>query len=62
MENKFEEFLQERHAEEYKGFDDMPDDFEKWLGKLDIDQWLNYGEWFANLQLKKELEKRLKEK
>jgi len=32
----FEEYLQEVHAKNYMGTDDnMPDDFERWLGELD---------------------------
>lgn len=60
--NKFEEFLQERHAEECPGTKDfLIEDFERWISLLDIDQWLNYGEWFANKTAKEMLEKRIKE-
>ena len=60
--NKFEEFLMERHATEYIGTKDtMVDDFSDWLSKLGIDEFLNYGEWFANECIAKELKKRVKE-
>lgn len=60
---RFEEFLQERHGSEYIGTKDgMVDDFEDWLTRLDIDQWINYGEWFGNLVEKKLIEKQIKDK
>ncbi len=61
--NRFEEFLRDRHGEEYIGTKDMMiDDFEDWLTKLDIDQWINYGEWFGNLIEKKLIEKQIEDK
>ncbi len=49
--SKFEDFLMEKHAEQYIGTKDcMVDDFEKWLCDLDLDTLLNYGEMFGNLQ------------
>ena len=40
----FEEFLAEKHAEEYEGIkDDMPDAFNEWL-ELEADVWLKYAE------------------
>jgi hypothetical protein len=60
--NKFEEFLMDRHAEEYTGAgDDITDAFDDWISNLNIDEWLNYGEWFANKTAKEMLEKRIKE-
>ena len=51
--NKFEDFLREKHAEDYTGSgDDIGEAFEEWLGKLDIDSWLNYGDWFGNTRAK----------
>jgi len=48
---KFEDFLMEKHAEQFIGTKDvMVDDFEKWLSEQDIDSFFNYGEIFANLQ------------
>jgi hypothetical protein len=49
--SKFEDFLMEKHAEQFIGTKDaMIDDFEKWLCDLDLDALLNYGEMFGNLQ------------
>lgn len=62
MVNKFEEFLQEIHAKDYvAGGDDIGEAFDEWLGFLNIDQWLNYGEMFANKTAQEMLEKRIKE-
>jgi len=59
--NEFEEFLRERHMEECPGTKDfLIEDFERWISNLDIDQWLNYGEWFGNLKTKQEAEKAIK--
>ena len=45
----FENYLCEKHAEQYVGTKDcMVDDFEKWLSELDIDDYLIYGEMFGN--------------
>jgi hypothetical protein len=58
--NKFEKFLQERYYKEYTDEGrDINEDFEKWIAKLDIDQWLNYGEWFANEVAKEIVEKHI---
>lgn len=55
--NNFEEFLQEKHAENYTGTDDdMPDSFDHWLVELDYEDWLRYGEEFNKQQLKKLIE------
>lgn len=44
MTQPFEEFLREKHAEDYHGFDDeMPDAFETWLGELDGNDFIEYG-------------------
>ncbi|HDZ77113.1 MAG TPA: hypothetical protein ENH41_03420 [Candidatus Omnitrophica bacterium] len=59
---KFEEFLQDRHGAQYIGTDDMmPDDFNDWLEDLSIDEWINYGNMFANLQESEGLKKRIAE-
>ena len=56
--NQFEEWLRTKHAEEYIGTDDMMiDDFERWISELDIDSWLNYGEWYGNIKFKEGLKK-----
>jgi len=61
--NRFEEFLKDRHREQFIGTKDIIiDDFEDWLTRLDIDQWINYGEWFGNLVEKKLLEKQIEDK
>ena len=46
----FEDYLKEEHAEDYGGLDDdMPDNFDKWLQNLDVDEWLVYGQKFAKI-------------
>lgn len=50
---KFEEFLTDKHAEDYHGLDDeMPDAFEAWLVELDIDTIIDYANEFADLKVK----------
>ncbi len=45
---KFEDYLQERHGEQYTGTDDMmPDDFNIWLDDLSDDDWIAWGDKFA---------------
>lgn len=45
----FEEFLIDVHAKQYIGLDDdMPDDFDRWLQDLSVDEWLEYGDKFKN--------------
>lgn len=40
----FENYLKNKHAEEYMGTDDdMPDAFDSWLGDLNVDEFLDYG-------------------
>jgi len=45
----FEDFLQEKHAEQYAGLDDeMPDDFNRWLcEEISPDEWIEYGNQYA---------------
>lgn len=44
----FEDFLKEKHAEEYMGLDDnMPDAFDGWLGDLDAEEWMDLGEEYG---------------
>ena len=44
MKQTFETFLQDKHAEQYRGLDDeMPDDFNEWLQDLDPDEWIILG-------------------
>lgn len=54
----FESFLQDQHAEDYHGGDDeMPDAFDNWLGDLQADEYLAYGNMFAFVISKEQLEK-----
>ena len=49
MPKSFEEFLANIHAEDYHGTDDdMPDNFETWLTGLGADDFLHYGELYAD--------------
>jgi hypothetical protein len=49
----FEDFLMEKHAEQYIGTKDcMVDDFEKWLSDLSIDDWLKYGDMLCEARNK----------
>ena len=44
----FEDYLQEKHSEQYIGLDDdMPDDFSDWLTNLDPQELIDYGQDFA---------------
>lgn len=44
----FEDFLQEKHAEDYYWLDDdMPDKYEEWLSNLDIDTLIMYADQYA---------------
>ena len=45
----FEEYLQTMHAEQYHGVDDdMPEDFEQWLGELDTQEVMDYADNMLN--------------
>jgi len=47
----FEEYLQEKYIEQEQIIDDViPDDFNEWLKTLDIDNWLYYGDKYADLK------------
>lgn len=51
MKINFELFLQYKHAEDYLGTDDdMPDDFERFLQDLDVNDWLELGDEFNRLK------------
>jgi len=53
----FEDFLMEKHAENYIGTKDcMVDDFNDWLTTKDMDIIINYGDEFAKQQSKELLE------
>lgn len=44
----FEEFMKEKHAEDYHGLDDdMPDAFDNWLGEIDGADMMDYAEEFG---------------
>lgn len=46
----FEDFLQDKHADQYIGLDDdMPDDYDNWLQELSSEEWIEYGNKFAIL-------------
>jgi len=55
---KFEEYLQDKHAEQYQGLDDeMPDNFTEWLCDLSLDEWFEYAEkWHESLKPKPKYE------
>lgn len=59
MKNKtFEDFLMEKHAENYQGFDDnMSDDFTDWLVELRIDDVIKYANEYAATQKQELLKK-----
>ena len=43
-----EEYLKQEHAENYMGTDDnMTDAFDNWLLQLDVDEWIELSESFA---------------
>jgi len=45
---QFENYLKDRHAEEYNGIDDdMPDAFDEWVVELNTDDWIKYGNEYA---------------
>lgn len=52
IDSKFEDYLMDKHAEQYVGIkDSMCDDFNDWLEDLSIDDWLEYGDKFANKKI-----------
>ena len=47
MDPQFEDFLKDVHAEQYIGVDDdMPDDFDAWLGDLSANELNQYARQF----------------
>ena len=51
MKNDFENFLMEKHAEQYVGTDDMmPDDFNDWVTDLDVEDLIKFGNEFARVK------------
>lgn len=52
MKYPFEDFLRDKHAEEYKGLDDdMEEDFEAWLVNLEGEDYISYGNQALNMSL-----------
>lgn len=48
----FEDFLKEKHAEDYHGTDDdMPDAFEAWVTDMQVDDLIGLGNQFGNMIL-----------
>ena len=48
----FEEYLKEIHANQYEGLDDeMPDDFNDFLGGLDGEEYIKHGNAFVKILL-----------
>ena len=55
MNKTFEDFLKEKHAEQYTGLDDnMPNDYIDWVCKLDYGDMIKYVDEYVN-QLTQEL-------
>ena len=55
MKKTFEDFLKEKHAEQYTGLDDnMPNDYIDWICKLDYGDIIKYVDEYVN-QLTQEL-------
>lgn len=52
MNQTFEEFLQEFHIKLYPQIldDDLTDSFDKWLGDLDGEEYINYAELYGKSQ------------
>ena len=45
MKTTFEQFLDNKHAEQYQGLDDeMPDDRNDWFESLDVQEVIDYAE------------------
>lgn len=55
--NTFEEYLMEKHAEDYHGLDDdMPDAFEAWVSNLDSQEVGEYAEEWGEQLIEKLIE------
>lgn len=49
----FEDYLAEKHAENYSGCDDdMPDDFESWCSELGWEEIMQYADDWRDEQVK----------
>ncbi len=54
----FEDFLKDKHAEDYHGTDDdMPDAFDDWMGNLDISEVMDYADEYAKVYAAQENKK-----
>ena len=57
MKHTFEDFLMEKHAEQHVGTKEtLVDDFNEWLGTLEPEYFIEYGDMFAKEQSKGLLE------
>ena len=46
----FEDFLQEKHGNQYTGLDDeMPEAYEEWLQDLDVQELINFANQYAKV-------------
>jgi hypothetical protein len=53
----FEEFLIERHAEQYSGLDDeMGEDFGEWIENMEKDEMMIYADIYAIEKQKEQIE------
>ena len=53
--SNFEDYLQEKYIQSENPLDDdIPDGFSEWLGDMDADDWLSYGDKYAAI-VKKEV-------
>lgn len=51
MNTTFEDFLKERHVEDYHGTDDdMPEAFDSWLCDLGADDWIELGNNYGDIR------------
>lgn len=54
----FEDYLADKHADQYQGLDDeMPDDCENWMADLSVDELIEYGEKYAKWVQGKQIER-----
>ena len=50
---RFEDYLMLKHGEQYGGLDDeMPDDYEKWLADLDVQELIDYANQWRDYEVK----------
>ena len=49
MKKTFEDYLQDKHADHYHGFDDdMPEAFDQWISELEKESIITYAESYGN--------------